>query len=73
MNDFSHTVTAEATKNIVPLCINRQMNNVILQNYSITFKSWTADKKWTELNWTELNWAAVSEPELKPSSWFVWI
>ncbi len=32
MNDFSHKVTAGTTKNIVPLYINRQMNNAILQN-----------------------------------------
>ncbi len=32
MNDFSHIVTAEATKNTVPLCVNTQMNNAVLQN-----------------------------------------
>ncbi len=58
-----HTVTAKATKNIVPLCINSQMNNPVLQNYSITFKSWThhwQKKKLTELNWTDLLWPSLN-------------
>ncbi len=32
MNDFSHTVTAEATQNIVPLCINSQNETVTFQS-----------------------------------------
>ncbi len=32
MNDFTHTVTVEATGNIVPLCMNRQMNDAVSQN-----------------------------------------
>ncbi len=41
-------------KNIVPLCINRQMNKAVLQNETITFKSWTNHWQKNELNLTEL-------------------
>ncbi len=57
MNDFSHTVTAEATKNIVPLCINRQMNKIRSLHLN---REQTSNKKLTDLNWSELLWPSLN-------------